>query len=98
MKITKQRLKEIIKEELSAVNENNIKLMQLDDYIDTFSIGDNTTAEKLADYLKGRIQKAPYLKDTISKHLKAALGYAELGKPEKAKIAKQVITDLGLED
>ena len=101
MKITKQRLKQIIKEELSDVNENSIKLIQLDDYIDTFNIGDNTTAEDLTDYLKGRIEQRPDLKDTIFNHLNAALGYKKLGKLKKAKIAAQVIEklkELGLED
>ena len=97
MKITKQRLKEIIKEELSDY-QKMINQMELNDYIDTFNIGDNTTVDSLTDYLKGRIQKAPYLEDTISKHLKAALGYEKLGMPKKAQIAKQVIINLGLED
>ena len=75
--------------------------MELKDYIDTFNIGDNTTVKSLTDYLQGRIQKAPYLKDTIFKHLNAALGYEKLGMPKKAQIAKQVIANLkklGLDD
>ena len=92
------KMKKILNEWKKFVNENYIKLMQLDDYIDTFNIGDNTTAEDLTDYLKGRIEQRPDLKDTIFKHLKAAERYAELGKPEKAEIAAQVRKNLGSDD
>jgi len=73
-----------------------MELQRLNDYIDTFNIGDNTTVESLTDYLKQRIEQRPDLKDTIFKHLEAAARYAELGKPEKAEIAAQVKQNLGL--
>ena len=89
-------MKELLNEWRKFVNESYRELMQLNDYIDTFNIGDNTTVESLTDYLKGRIEQRPDLKETISKHLKAAARYAELGKPEKAEIAAQVKKNLGL--
>ena len=100
MKITRDKLKQLIKEELSDY-QKMIKQIELNDYIDTFNIPDNTkatTADDLTKYLKGRIEQRPDLKDTIFKHLKAALGYAELGKLEKAEIAAQVIKNLGLDN
>jgi len=91
----KMKMKEILNEWRRFLNESYRELMQLDDYIDTFNIGDNTTVESLTDYLKQRMEERPDLKGTIFKHLEAAARYAELGKPEKAEIAAQVKKNLG---
>ena len=94
-------MKELLNEWRKFVNEDDdykryMELQRLNDYIDTFNIGDNTTAEDLEKYLKERIEQRPELKGTISKHLEAAARYKELGKPEKAEIAAQVKQNLGL--
>ena len=94
-------MKELLNEWKKFLNEDDdykryMELQRLNDYIDTFNIGDNTTVESLTDYLKQRIEQRPDLKDTIFKHLEAAARYAELGKPEKAEIAAQVKQNLGL--
>jgi len=104
MSITKSKLKQLILEEFTKMlNESEglsfpetMKLEQLKDYIDTFSIGPNSTPESLATHLRQRMKEAPHLSDTIMMHLRAAIQGVK-GYEKESEIAKQTAILLGLD-
>jgi phosphomevalonate kinase len=103
--MTESQLRQAVEEELQFVlNESDnlsfsemISLEQFKDYIDTFSIGLNSTPESLANYLSQKMQEQPDLRGTIIMHLKAAIKGVK-GYEEESEIAKQAVEILGLEE
>ena len=104
MSTTKSQLKQMIEEEYQALLkesnglsfEETIRLEQFKDYIDTFSIGPNSTPESLANHLGQRMKEEPHLSDTIMMHLKAAARGVK-GYEKESQIAREAAMLLGID-
>tara|TARA_R110000824_G_scaffold113687_4_gene263590 strand:+ start:3208 stop:3735 length:528 start_codon:yes stop_codon:yes gene_type:complete len=104
MELIKSKLKQMIEEEYQALLkesdglsfEETTRLEQFKDYIDTFSIGPNSTPESLANHLGQRIKGEPHLEGTIVMHLKTASRGIK-GYEKESQIARETAMLLGID-